>query len=776
MIPFKIKLAIRNLLKDKINGLLIIGGFAIGFTAFILIGLFYMSENRINTDFTNSENIYRIYDTKQNTGNLDYDLYPMLQNKFPEIKNACPMEYIGGFDITIKDATLDVSTQFDQIIATTDNFFDMFSVEVIDGITDKPFATEKSIVITESAAKKMYGSINPLGHELISDWFEGTISAVIKDLPSTASFEAEIILNTANEEFRLSQSCNDGECWYTTPHFVALNSFTDVNQLAVKINQSIHSLNSNTDSLAFQKLQDIYLSTLPIKDAHKKGNSKMLSIFLVIGLLIVVLSSINYLNFTVSKQYSKLKEIGINKTNGANTANLFSASLIEVSLGILISGLIAFLLTLVLLPYTEILFGKNVSFTDVNPIQAISLFVGIAIFVVFLNSLAPVYVLSKFKITDFLVGSTKRMGKQIGKQVMLTFQLVASIALITIVLFIFKQLDYVKHYDLGFNKEHLIRLDLPYSYDSPSTLKEEIGKLPFVTGSALSDGYPGHVRLSMGSGTEKNHFSVQCIRISDDYLETMGMNLLEGREFHLGDENNVCLMNQEAIKKFGWENFENKTFKQGSKDGYKVVGVVENFNITSLHSGIDPVALLYNPAERFGTLSVRLNPGNVGEQLKTIEKVWKGILPHEPMFFTFYDQQFQALYEKEERVAKSISFFSIITIVLTCMGILSQMLLISFTRTKEIGIRKVNGAKVSEILAMLNKDFVKWVAIAFIIATPIALFFMNKWLENFAYKTTLSWWIFALAGFFALGVSLITVSWQSWRTANRNPVEALRDE
>ncbi|WP_297085907.1 ABC transporter permease [uncultured Draconibacterium sp.] len=776
MILFKLKLAIRNLLKDKVNSTLIIGGFAIGFTAFILIGLFYVSEHRVNKVFTNSENIYRIYDAKQETVNLDYDLFPALLEQYPEIVNACPMEYAGGFPLVIKDSELDANFRVNQMMATTENFFDIFEIEIVESISDKAFAFDKSMVITQSVAKQMYGSVSPLGRTLTSDWFEGTITAVIKDIPRAATFDAELIINSGSEDFRMSQSCNDGRCWFTTPHFVVFNNSVNPVQFAEKVNLTIKDVSVNVDSLAFQNIEDIYLTTMQVKDSQKRGNSKVLSIFLVIGILILLLSSINYINFTVSKQFSKQKEFGIKKTNGANLANLFTGSLVEVSLGILLSVGLALLITLAVLPYTEIIFGKRILFFDANTRASLLVFFGIVVFVILLNSLAPVYVLTKFNITDFLAGSSKRTGKQIGRQAMLTFQLVASIVLIAAVLTIFKQLQYVKHYDLGFNEEHLVRFELPYFYETPSTLKEEIGKLPFVAGSTLSDGHPGHVKLRMGSGDSENNFTVHCITISDDYLETMGMNLLEGREFHLGDEGRTCLFNEEAIKRYGWDNIKDKTYKQGGKGGYKVLGVVENFNTTSLHSAVVPLALLYRPEEKFGALSVRLTPGNISQQLNDIEKVWTGILPNEPMYFTFYDQQFQALYEKEVRLAKSVSFFSLIAIVLTCMGILGQILLISFTRTKEISIRKVNGAKVSEILSMLNKDFIKWVAIAFVIACPIAYYAMNKWLENFAYKTTLSWWIFALAGVLALGIALLTVSWQSWRAATRNPVEVLRYE
>jgi putative ABC transport system permease protein len=206
------------------------------------------------------------------------------------------------------------------------------------------------------------------------------------------------------------------------------------------------------------------------------------------------------------------------------------------------------------------------------------------------------------------------------------------------------------------------------------------------------------------------------------------------------------------------------------------VGIINDFKFESYHSTVEPLALLFDGATNGNVLSLRLSPGNTGQQIDQIEEIWKTISPYEPMNLMFYDDFFQSMYAKEEKLASSITFFSLIAVVLTCMGILGQIFMICLNRLKEIGIRKINGAKVSEILTMLNRDFIKWVAIAFVIATPIAYYAMHKWLENFAYKTELSWWIFALAGLMALGIALFTVSFQSWKAATRNPVEALRYE
>jgi len=777
MIQFKLKLAIRNLLKNKVYSALIIGGFAVGFTACILIALYYNAEHNVDKQFAHYESIFRLYDAKKKNSGLDYKLNAALTENYPDIEKACPLGF-SYYPITLKDPETKNYTRANYIVSTNNSFFDVFSIEILSRLEDKPFCQNNSAVISESLAKKLFGDKNPIGRTVKEEFFSATVTAVMKDLPGNSSFKAELLLNSDNKDFQMSQACNDGICIYPVEHFLSLKNGVQPGEFTQKLNASIGQFNSNTDSLALQNISDIYLSSLDMgwSDAHTKGNPKMLLVFLAIGILIILLSSINYLNYTVSMQYAKMKEIGINKTNGAGKMHLLVDSLIEVSLGIFIALFIALLLVSMLLPSSGILFGKEIYFNDVNFNSLLPVFAATIVGIIFLNSLAPIYILSRFNITDFLTGGRKRTGKQLGKQAMLTFQLTVSVALIAVVMLIFKQLQYVKHYDLGFNEEHLVRIEIPYLFENQQTLKNEVTKLPFVTGSALSNGYPGNINMSMGSGVEGDEFMVNCIYVSDDFLETLGIQLLDGRKFLSGDKDQACMMNEAAIKRYGWDNLEGKKYKNGRDGGYNVIGEVNNFNVESLHSALTPVALLYEPERQFNTLSLRLTPGNIGQQLDQLRKAWKNLLPDDPMEFTFYDDQSQAMYEKEDKLAKSITFFSFIAIILTCMGILGQIFLISLNRTKEIGVRKVNGAKVSEILIMLNKDFVLWVFVAFVLAIPIAYYAMNKWLENFAYKTELSWWIFALAGLLALGIALLTVSWQSWRAATRNPVEALRYE
>jgi len=776
MIRFNLKLAIRNLVKNRVYSMLIIGGFAIGFAACILIGLFYHSETSVNKDFSNYKQIYRVYDVKKSRCNLNWELFPILIQDFAEVEDACPMEYGAGFRMTAKNDQAHTFAEIKHLLSTTNNFFSIFSVKMVETLGMVPFDRKEAIALSRETARKLFGTQNPLGQEVnFNNFFTGTVTAIFEELPQNSTFQADLILNSESPKFRMSNTTVNGRSYNPANLFVLLDKQTDPELFAQKLNQTAPAKVFDIDSLALQNLADMYLSPLKVKSKHSKGNPLLLKIFLSIAALILILSSINYLNYSVSMQYAKLKEIGINKTNGANWRNLISYSIVEVTLGILIALLLSVIIALLALPFSEKLFGKTL-LVDIHDWISISpYFLGAVVLVVLLNSMAPIYILSMFKITEFLSGFRgKKNGKQIGKQAMLTFQLTASMALIAVVLIIFKQLHFVNHSDLGFNKDLLIRIDLPHKFNSPETLKNETDNLPFVKGSAISMGCPGMINMRNGSNTGKDNFDLNIISVGDDYLKTMGIELLEGREFLSGDLEKVCLMNEEAIKQYQWDSFEGKRFENGN--GYEVIGVVKDIKVKSDHFGVEPLALVYSKKQEGNILSVKLAPGNFGQQIKEIQQIWKKLSPYEPMNFMFYDDFFQSMYEKERKMAASITFFSIIAIVLTCMGILGQIFMICLNRVKEIGIRKINGAKISEVMLLLNRDFLLWAAIAFVIATPIAYYAMNKWLENFAYKTDLSWWIFALAGLLALGIALLTVSWQSWRAATRNPVEALRYE
>jgi putative ABC transport system permease protein len=778
MIYHYIKMAIRNIAKNRLYSFLIIGGFAIGFTACLLVGLFYQTETTVNHDFANHQRMYRLYDTKMNRCNLNWDLYPVILSEYPSVQNACPMDYSTGMTFILKDEQDHTYAEVKHLVCTTNQFFDLFSVQILESQSGKPLDGLESMAISRSMAQKLFPSQNPLGRRVnIANNFTGTITAIFSDLPPNSSFQAELIMNSENRDFRMNNTCNKGKCYNPTNLFLLLKEGTQPEMFTAELNKSATLRALDTQNLALQKFDDIYLSELKVKSQHAKGNPTLLKVFLAIAGLILLLSTINYLNYSISMQFARLKVTGINKSLGARWKDLLKYALTEVSTGVLVSMVISFALTLMVLPYTGRLFGKVLQVSWSGWLPVAPFFLGAVMVVVLISSIAPLYILSKFKITEFLSGFRGKLNrKQIGKQALLIFQLTASIALIAIVMIIFRQLGYMKHADFGFNREMLVRIDIPYEFSNTDALKQEIDKLPFTENSSLSQGCPGMINNKYGSNSGENSFDVNCIPVAGNYLETMGIELIAGRNFLDGDLKKACLINEEALKQYGWESFEGQKFNNGQEGGFQVIGIVKDFHFESFHSKVEPLALLFDGAPYGNVLSVRLSPGNTGQQIDRIGQIWKTISPYEPMNLMFYDDFFQSMYAREEKLAGSITFFSIIAIVLTCMGILGQIFMICMTRVKEIGIRKINGARVSEILLLLNRDFLKWVAIGFVIATPLAYYAMHRWLENFAYKTGLSWWIFALAGLLALGIALLTVSWQSWKAATRNPVEALRYE
>jgi len=778
MIYHNLKLAFRNLLKNKVYSFLIIGGFAIGFAACLLIGLFYHTETTVNKDFKNHKQIYRLYDVKKNRCNLNWDLFPLLIADYTAVEDACPLDYQNSEHLVIKNEQTRQNAEFSHLLTTTDNFFSIFSVEIVESLSEKAFAGKESVAISIPLARLLFGTQNPIGQQVnIGNYFFGTITSVFSELPVNSSFRADVIINSENEKFRLSSTITNGKKYNPTNLIIKVKEGILASDFANELNKSDNLKALDVDSLALQSLDDIYLSELTVKSRHAKGNPVLLKIFLAIALLILLLSSINYLNYSVSMQYNKLRETGIKKTFGAGWKELVNYAIVEVTLGMMISLFLALVITDFALPYSESLFGKALHIKWSDMLVVAPFFLIVLIVVILVNTLAPIYILSKFNITESLWGYKGiRNNKQIWKQTLLTFQLTVSIALITVVMIIFKQLHFVKHSDPGFNSEMLLRINLPYKFQQTEAFRQELGSLSFVKSTTLSSGCPGMINHKMDSDFEGKNITVNCIYVGDNYLNTMDMELLAGSDFLDGDMNKACLLNEEAFKQYGWESLEGKRFNNGQEGGFEVIGIIKDFKFESYHIVVEPLALLYTGADFANVLSVRLAPGNTGQNIDQIKQIWESLSHNEPFSFIFYDDFFQSFYVKEEKLASSITFFTLIAIALTCMGILGQIFMICLTRVKEIGIRKINGAKISEVLLMLNLNFIKWFAIAFVIATPVSRYITNKWLANFAYKTSLSWWIFLLAGVLTLIIILLTVSWQSLRAATRNPVEALRYE
>ena len=782
MIWYYLKIAFRNLKTHKTFSIINIAGFAFGISICLAIVLFLMKENSYDKHNINASDIVRLVDVKNNSSQIDYRVKDILLENYSEIENGCLVLRV--------PRKIDVQANnkgffLDDILSVDNNFFEMFSVEFVSGNSNHPFPEISSAVVTESTAKMLFGTESPIGKEIVvfSD-FPVTISGVIKDFPETASISAGLLVNAEKKEFKFSQHIGNSDdlSTYRWPFaiYLKLNNNINRNELLAKVNSNTEILKPYEEELGFLNLTDIYLRDTSVGSNNKKGNLALLKLLSGIATLILLLAIINYVNLTVAQQSKRNKLTGIRKTIGAKREHLLYGFLIESILVSFIALLLAILLILILLPVYSHIFKTTLDLTILFQFPYSIILLASILIIGIVSGIGPALVLSQIRPIQILSGNITSKGRKAYLRNSLTiFQFAISIILIFCVTVINRQVSFVKHKNPGFNEEHLLKVNVPgikkEDQQKALVLLDELRKSPFVKNLSVSSGVPGQIQMHMGTNvkdSEKN-MSVPCLIVDTAFVKTFELEIIKGRDLLPGDFGKVCMVNEAYYNYFELENIENEHFNNFGNP--KIIAVVKDFHYSSLHNSIGPACIIFSGSMP-SAINVRLADNGIVPGMKYINETWAKILSGYPMEFQFYDTWFDAMYKKEERFAKTIGLFAILAIVISCIGILGLAIFTSERRIKEIGIRKVNGARISEILSMLNRDFVKWVAIAFVIATPISWYVMNKWLENFAYKTNLSWWIFALAGLLALGIALLTVSWQSWKAATKNPVEALRYE
>lgn len=774
MLIYNLKCYLRNLRNNKLLSFLNLTGFSVGFSICIVLSLFIFKEYSVDTSFDNHKNIYRLIDTIRNSPRMDYDIASAIKEKFPDISQATtvfclslnPPQYVKSINGT--DFVL-----VKKLISTNNAFFRIFTLPVLEGDKVNPFSDLNSIVITRSTALKLFGKLDVHGEVLqLNSSIRLPVSAVIEDMPENSSLSADLFVNSQNEKFRFSQACDGGVCYNPVDLYVLINEGTKVEMLQKKLNSGFPSNKSKTSAVSFQPLSDIYLNRSINENGNRSGSMGLIFIFISTAILILLLSVINYINFTLSKHLSALRLLGIRITNGANRNQLIQYYLTEIVFSVLIAFLTALSLAAIILPLAEKLLDTKLNFRWFFSWQVSSFFSLIILIVIIVSMLAPSYIIKHSDVQMLFGKKILKSRKRVGQKLLTVFQVTVSVVLLISLIFIQKQLRFVKTTDLGFKKELLLKLDLPPYFKNSTALKKQIDNLSFVKNSSLSEGSPGFIRMGM-SVPETKQLNYNCIYVDKQFLETYKIELLEGRNFMDGDLNESCYINEAAFKKFGWDNLENRKFNNGKEGGYNVVGVVKNFNITSLHKEIEPVCLMFTD-RTYSSLNIRLLPGNLDGQMKILHDIWNSIVPEAKFSYIFLEDYFNSLYRKEEQQGNAVALFSLIAFIITCLGMLGQILHVTINKTKEIGIRRINGATVLKIMILLIKEFLIGVILAFLIAVPVSILVLNKWMENFAYKTNLSWWIFAFSGLLAMGIALITISIQSWRAATRNAVEALR--
>jgi len=783
-----IKISIKNLLKNKFVSIINISGLVIGITISLLVFAFVNKEKNMDQEIPEIEHTYTLLNGKD--PDVSSAMVRHVRAEMPEI------EVITFARHTWSDQNLlklgEANFKLKNLLMVDSCFFKVFQFEAVYGDPEIALNSADKIVLTQSVAKKIFGNENPIGKELVYNSTQlqniiVNVGAVIKDLSHHCSWEFDAVLSLETHQ-RFSWFKGLEANWGAQNYcaFVKIPSNIDatiVNKKLTKIStENIPESYKEETQFEIQKFTKSY-SQLPGVYILKHGNQLTLNIIQIIGLLILLLACINYINLVTAQKIKRLRNIGILKVMGGKKGKVIELFATESVLVLLITSLLVIILSDFLLVGLNQITKSRFTLLEIFTGSNLIIFISLLAFTFLLTGIIPGLTLGKKKTTILLKNTTNNQSQNHLRNALLIFQFSITIVLLCGIMLINKQMNHMSELDPGFNREQIL-----YATTNPQIEKgckifnSEIMRIPEIadlTYSSAAIGYNGSSwGLTMINKGKEQEIGFANLYVSPNFFDFFGIDLVQGKQFNrFSEENADWIFNTTAFKQFNIDKPEDATIRYRDK-ARKIIAEVADFNHESMHTAIRPIAFR-SCGETAAYIYFKINQSSIAGTercIRSINKVWENISPNFPLEIKYLDASWEALYQKERQFQRILNYATIISILLSCLGLISLTYFVVETHTKEIGIRKVNGAKTVEILHILNGDFLKWVAIAFIIACPIAYYAMYKWLENFAYKTELSWWIFALAGLIAMGIALLTVSFQSWRAATRNPVESLRYE
>ncbi|WP_227687038.1 ABC transporter permease [Spirosoma arboris] len=805
MLSNHFKIAWRNLVKNKVYSAINIFGLAVGLATCLLITLYVFDELSYDKHHKDVNRLYRVAtETKQE--NWAATAAPTalgLKNDFPEVEQVTRLLKVPNMDKMLLRYTH--NHQQKQFFETNgyyvdSTFFELFTYPFKYGNPQKAINQPNTLVISETLSSKLFGEENPVGKVInvglpFGD-YNYTVSGVFRDTHKS-HIDAHFFLSMQNGD--IGNWVNQQKNWATNNIFYTYIKLKDgVNAQAFEaklpafLNRhgaaDLKALGVSKE-LALQAVPDIYLTSSMDNEISANGSMTYLYVFGSIAAFLLLIACINFMNLSTARSEKRAKEVGIRKAMGAIRASLVSQFLGES----LLMSLLALFLSLgfiqLLLPVFNSLTQKNLALFQ-NPIfviwiAAITLLTGL------LSGLYPAFYLSSFRPITVLKGKLiNSISATALRKGLVVFQFTVSIVLILGAIVIWQQLSFVQNQHLGFNKSQKIVVPLQSNQATGNytAFKDEVLKNPNVVAAASGSTYPGipsdNDLLFYAEGkTVHEAVDINFATVENDYVETLGFKLLYGRAFskNFTADSTSIILNEVAVNQLG---FDPKTavgkhiyFEwQNVRHPMQIVGVVRNYNYESLHQEIKPYGLTTTIGDKHRYFIASVQTTAYAKLLADMEQSWKKVNPDTPFSYSFLDQDFQRNYEKEQRTSSIVLYFTLIAIVIACLGLFGLVAFSAEQRTKEIGIRKVLGASVPSIVALLSKEFVRLVVVANLIAVPIAWYGMNQWLHDFAYKVTIEWWVFALAGLLALSTALLTVSFQSIKAALMNPVKSLRSE
>jgi putative ABC transport system permease protein len=804
------KVAWRNFVKNKAYSFINIFGLAVGLASCLLIMLYIFDESSYDQQHRDGDRIFRVAVHSDKADSWAAEPAPLafaLKNNLPEIEEATRLMTFP--DIAKMLLQYRNGAEKKQFFETNgyyvdSTFFQIFTYSFIYGNAGTALREPNSIVLSSDMSHQFFGKQNPVGKALLINTpfgeFNYTVKAVFDNNKYKSHIPARYFLSMQNNDMWnwVKQQTNlIGNSVFFT--YVKLKKGTDTKKAEKKI-QSFFVQQSGAqmkaagfwNTLFLQPVKDIYLQSALGNEIAPNGSITYLYILGCIAAFILFIACINFMNLSTARSGKRAKEVGVRKVLGAEKRSLIRQFLGESFMMCILALVIALAMVQILLPYFNNLTQKDIRFFN-NPVL-IFWIAGLTLLTGLLAGLYPAFYLSAFKPVSILKGKmANNFSAATLRKGLVIFQFTISICLVCAALVIWQQMDFIQNRQLGFNKDQQLILPLQQAYlnseNNYTTFKNELLKYPEVKSVTSASAYPGTANLNdmlfFGDGKSKqDNVDIHLSTVNDDYIQSLGFRLLNGRSFSkdFKADSNGIILNETAVQKLGYTvaNAVGKKIKydvNGFKGNMQVVGVVKDFNYESLHNKILPAGFTTGIfGNKYGFLIANLSSHDYKKILNKVNATWASLHPGVPFEYSFLDQDFQRNYEKEQRTSGIVSCFTIIAILIACLGLFGLSAFSAEQRVKEIGIRKVLGASASQLASLLSKDFIGLVAIAVLIASPLAWWAMNKWLQSFEYRIHISWWIFVLAGCTAMMIAVLTVSFQAIKAAIANPVKSLRTE
>ncbi|MES2849493.1 MAG: ABC transporter permease [Bacteroidota bacterium] len=814
MIKNYFKIAWRNLLKNKTFSLINITGLASGLACFILIALYVADELSYDKFNEKAERIYRVNSDIVFGGNnlhLAVTADPMgtaLKKDCPEVEEYVRFYTSSGSKLVKKGSSF---INEDNVAHADSTLFDVFTLPAIAGDTKTALNEPNTVVITESTAKKYFGTTDAVGKTIETNDNTSTvykITAVIKDIPHNSHFNFDFIFSMDNADYSWGQFTSHNFFTYlllkkgTTQQafekkldlYLAKYVLPSLQQNNADI-KSVEDIkkSGNTLQYSLMPMTDIHLHSDRFPEMAVNGNIQYVYIFSAVALFVLLLACVNFMNLSTARSANRAKEVGIRKVLGTEKRSLIGQFLTESTLMAFISLFFAVLIVWLSISYFNDLSGKELSINSLFKPTYLFVLLLLPVAVGLLAGSYPAFFLSSFKPITVLKGKINAGFKRsILRNVLVVFQFATSIILIIGTIVVYRQLNFIQTTKLGFKKDQVLVVNNTYALGNNATaFKNEIAKLAGVSSATFA----GFLPVSNSSRSDytyskeavmntKNLLSSQTWGIDYDYINTLGMEIIKGRNFskEFGSDSTAIIINETAGKVLGYDDPIGKKLYStydgdatpGASVSFNIIGVVKNFHFESLRQPVAP--LMFKLGDRTGATAFKVNTSDIKNLVSKVESKWKTMASGLPFSYQFLDDSFDNMYRVEQRTGKLGLTFAIIAILIACLGLFGLATYMAEQRIKEIGVRKVLGATVSDITAMLSKDFVKLVLVAAVFAFPLAWWAMNKWLQDFAFRINIGWWVFVIAGVTALLIALLTVSSQAIKAALSNPVKSLRTE